>query len=138
MTMTHTFNSPCLEAFEQLLAQPDPKDLPRRAHILRCEGEPNRRSTRLLPMVMGWLQRRFLEIDGEEAPPSATLTWTRHGPAAAPSLRVAAADRHRAIGYRQKRCHEMARAIPTAAAPARPPTSAAWTAPRKGLAPVKS
>src|SRR5712692_6499648 len=106
MTM-HTFNSPCLAAFEQLLAQPDPEDLPRRAHILRCEGEPNRRSTRLLPIVMGWLQRRFLEIDGEEALPSATLTWTRHGPATTPSVRGAAADRHRAIGYRYKGCQEM-------------------------------
>jgi hypothetical protein len=60
------FNPVSLEAFEQLLARPDPKDLPRRAHVLRWAGEPNRRSTRLLPIVMGWLQQRFLEADIQE------------------------------------------------------------------------
>lgn len=67
MTMMATYNNPAyLAAFERLLARPDPKDLPRRAHALRWEGEPNRRSTRLVPIVMGWLQRRFLEVDIEE------------------------------------------------------------------------
>ena len=125
--MTHTFNSPCLAAFEQLLAQPDPKDLPRRAHILRCEGEPNRRSTRLFPLMTAWLQRRVLEIDGEEALPSATRVWARPASATAPRLRLAAVDRHRAIGYRQKGGHEMARAMPNGAAAARPPTKDIWT-----------
>lgn len=64
--MLHTFDPLSLEAFERLLARPDPRDLPRRAHALRCEGEANRRSTRLPPILMGWLQRRLLETDAEE------------------------------------------------------------------------
>jgi hypothetical protein len=64
--MIQTFDPVCLDAFARLLAQPDAKDLPRRAHVLRCEGDPNRRATRLHPILMAWLQRRFLEIDVEE------------------------------------------------------------------------
>lgn len=52
-----------LDAFERLLAAPDPHDLPRRANVLRWEGDPDRRSTRLLPIVMSWLQQRLLDID---------------------------------------------------------------------------
>ena len=55
-----------LEAFVQLLGQPDPTDLPHRGNILRCEGEPERRSTRLPEIVTAWLQRRHLNIDVEE------------------------------------------------------------------------
>ena len=57
------------------MAWPDPKDLPRRAHALRWEGEPDRRSTRLLPIVMAWLQQRFLEIDVEGPLAPATPAW---------------------------------------------------------------
>ncbi|MSO48433.1 MAG: hypothetical protein EXQ49_00795 [Acidobacteria bacterium] len=53
-------------AFVQLLAQPDPADLPRRGRVMRCEGDPNRRTTRLPAILMGWLQRRYLEVDPEE------------------------------------------------------------------------
>ncbi|HQX81936.1 MAG TPA: hypothetical protein PKW63_09275 [Vicinamibacterales bacterium] len=55
------------DAFVQLLSLPDPADLPRRGRILRCEGDPDRRTTRLPAILMGWLQRRYLEIDLEEA-----------------------------------------------------------------------
>jgi hypothetical protein len=84
----HAFNPVSLEAFEQLLAQPDPRDLPRRAHVLRWEGEPNRRSTRLLPIVMGWLQQRFLEIDVEEPLAPATRMWKRRARVTTPGLRL--------------------------------------------------
>ena len=51
------------DAFVRLMARPDPRDLPRRAHVHRCEGDPDRRATRLPPILMGWLQRRYLEND---------------------------------------------------------------------------
>lgn len=59
------------DAFVRLLARPDPWDLPRRAHVHRCEGDPDRRATRLPGILMRWLQRRYLEQDIEEplAPP---------------------------------------------------------------------
>jgi hypothetical protein len=46
--------------------QPDPTDLPRRSHVYRCLGDPNRRTTRFPEILMGWLQRRYLDIDVEE------------------------------------------------------------------------
>ena len=63
------------DAFVRLMARPDPKDLPRRAHVHRCEGDPNRRATRFPAILMGWLQRRYLEKDIEEplAPPIRAL-----------------------------------------------------------------
>ena len=66
-----------LEAFAQLLARPDPRDLPRRAHVRRFEGDPNRRATRLPGILMAWLQRRHLAIDNEEPLAPATRTWPR-------------------------------------------------------------
>lgn len=86
--MMATFDPACLAAFERLLARPDPKDLPRRAHALRWEGEPNRRSTRLVPIVMGWLQRRFLEIDIEEPLAPAIRTWKRRARVTTPGPRL--------------------------------------------------
>lgn len=77
LRVMHAFNPECLEALERLLARPDPEDLPRRAHVLRWEGEPNRRSTRLLPIVMGWLQQRFLEIDIDEPQAPVVQRWRR-------------------------------------------------------------
>ena len=35
----------CFKAFERLLAQPDPPEMPRRAHVYSCDGEPERRPT---------------------------------------------------------------------------------------------
>jgi hypothetical protein len=52
------FDPACFDAFSRLLARPDPGDLPRRALVLRCEGDPNRRATRLPSILMGWLQQR--------------------------------------------------------------------------------
>jgi len=86
--MMQTFDPVCLDAFVTLLGKPDPQDLPRRAHVLRYEGEPNRRATRLQPILMGWLQRHFLEVDVEEAPASARRTWKRRGRSVHPGLRV--------------------------------------------------
>jgi hypothetical protein len=62
--MTQTYDPVSVDAFARLLAQPDPDDLPRRGNVLRCEGEPDRRVTRLPRILMAWLQRRLLEEDG--------------------------------------------------------------------------
>jgi hypothetical protein len=56
-----------LEAVVQLMKEPDPADLPRRGHVYRYAGEPDRRSTRLPGIQMAWLQRRYLALDGEDA-----------------------------------------------------------------------
>jgi hypothetical protein len=86
--MMQTIDPVYLDAFAQLLARPDPRDLPRRAHVYRFEGDPNRRATRLPGILMGWLQRRHLEVDIEEPLASATRALKRHGRAANPGLRV--------------------------------------------------
>ena len=86
--MMQTFDPACLDAFDRLLARPDPNDMPRRAHVLRCEGDPNRRRTRLPSILMGWLQRRYLESDLEEPLASATRLWRRRGHAMNPGLRL--------------------------------------------------
>ena len=64
--MLQEFDPKCLAAFSRLLARPDPRDLPPRTHVARCEGDPNRRATRLPIIHMGWLQRRHLDVDSEE------------------------------------------------------------------------
>ena len=94
-----TFNPVRFEAMARLLDQPDPMDLPRRSHVYRCLGDPNRRTTRFPEILMGWLQRRYLEIDVEEPLASASRTWQyrrskryqgleRRGQPANPGLRV--------------------------------------------------
>ena len=72
------FDPVCFEAFAELLARPDPGDLPRRANVCRCEGDPNRRATRFPGILMGWLQRRYLEVDVEERLAPATRMVKRH------------------------------------------------------------
>jgi hypothetical protein len=90
----NTFDPVCFDAFAQLLAQPDPTDLPRRAHIYRCHGDPNRRVTRLPGILMAWLQRRHLAIDIDEplAPAMRTSiyqdSWIRPPRRVNPGLRV--------------------------------------------------
>ncbi len=64
--MLQPLDSACLDAFVKLLAEPDPADLPRRAHVFRCDGDPNRRTTRLQPIHMAWLQRRLLDREESE------------------------------------------------------------------------
>ncbi len=86
--MIQTFDPVCFDAFARLLAQPDPRDLPRRAHVLRCEGDPDRRATRLPGILMAWLQRRHFAVDADEPIAPATLTWTRRGRRTNPGLRV--------------------------------------------------
>jgi hypothetical protein len=65
-TLMHTFDPVRFEAFASLLDRPDPTGLPRRAHVLRLEGDPDRRVTRFPAIMMGWLQRRHLEVDLDE------------------------------------------------------------------------
>ena len=64
--MKPTLDPVCIDAFTRLLARPDPMDLPRRCHVYRYEGDPERRTTRLPGILMGWLQRRHLAVDFEE------------------------------------------------------------------------
>ena len=86
--MTRTFNPACFDAFVRLLARPDPRDLPRRAHVYRWQGEANRRETRLPGILMGWLQRRHLAADIEGPLVSAAQTFKRRGRLANPGMRV--------------------------------------------------
>jgi hypothetical protein len=96
--VTQTFDPVCLEALGRLLAQPDPADLLRRAHALRWDGDPDRRFTRLPPILMSWLQWRHLENDIEEpVATAATRTWKRRAVKPAPSVL-------RAFSIAQERC----------------------------------
>jgi hypothetical protein len=58
-----SFASTSFDAYRRLLAQPDPADLPRRAHVCRYEGDPNRRDARLPGIVTARRQRRNLELE---------------------------------------------------------------------------
>jgi hypothetical protein len=81
------FDPACLAAFERLLAQPDPPEMPRRAHARPYGGDPERRTTRLPVILMSWLQRRHLEVDREEVPLHARRAPQRQRaqPASAPA-----------------------------------------------------
>ena len=72
--MMRTFNPVRFEAMAELLARPDPNDLPRRSHVYRYVGDPHRRTTRFPEILMGWLQRHYLEVDVEETPAPASRT----------------------------------------------------------------
>ena len=77
--MTQTFDPVRFDAFTRLLATPDPRELPRRGYVIRCQGEPERRGTRLPGIIMAWMQRRHLEIDIEEtSAPLARCAPRRH------------------------------------------------------------
>ena len=65
--MMEQFDTERYAAYEQLLTKPDPPDLPRRAHVLHCAGEPERRFTRLPPIQAVWLQQWCIETSGEDA-----------------------------------------------------------------------
>jgi hypothetical protein len=86
--MMQAFDPESFDAFARLLALPDPKDLPRRAHVFVCEGDPDRRETRLPGILMGWLQRRHLEVDVEEPLAAPQRTWRRRVRQPNPGLRV--------------------------------------------------
>jgi len=75
--MFQTFYPGRVDAFARLLASPHPADLPRGGHVHRYDGDSNRRTTRLPAIIMGWLQYRHLEIDGEEPLDSPVRTYVR-------------------------------------------------------------
>lgn len=75
--MTQTFDPERLEAFEQILARPLPLNLPPGGQILCWDGDPDRRTTRLPGILMGWLQRRHLETDAEEPLTARARTFRR-------------------------------------------------------------
>ena len=66
--MMHTADPERIDAFARLLAEPDPRDLGRRGHVLRYAGDPDRRATRLPKILRGWMQR---QMDDAEAAYSA-------------------------------------------------------------------
>ncbi|HEY6211825.1 MAG TPA: hypothetical protein VIW45_06040 [Vicinamibacterales bacterium] len=76
--MMQTYDPVFLDAFTELMARPDPADLPRRAHVRHYDGDPNRRLTRLPAIMMAWTQYRHLETDVEE-PLAPTRTWSGQG-----------------------------------------------------------
>jgi hypothetical protein len=86
--MRQAQNPEYVDAFVRLLAQPDPRDLPRRSHVYRCAGDPDRRSTRLPGILRGWLQRRHLSVDIEGPPAAAIRALKRPAYPANPRLRV--------------------------------------------------
>ena len=86
--MTQAFDPVRFDAFARLLARPDPSDLPRRAHVYRYEGDPDRRSTCTPGILMAWLQRRHSEGDVDEPLASATRMLERRRRPANPGLRV--------------------------------------------------
>jgi hypothetical protein len=104
--MRQAFDRVFLDALARFLALPDPKDLPRRGHVIRCTGDPNRRATRLPAILMAWLQRRCLEIDGEEplAPAYTTrAAQRRRNPSGMRLLRpTGTRDELRAFGERRR------------------------------------
>ncbi len=75
--MFQTFDQMRADAFTRLLASPQPADLPSGGHVHRCDGDSNRRTTRLPGIIMGWLQYRHLEIDGEQPLDSRVRTYAR-------------------------------------------------------------
>jgi hypothetical protein len=77
--MMHTFDQASFDAFARLMSRPDPADLPRRAHVYRYDGDPNRRATRFPGILMGWLQRRHLAIDPPEPIAAATRASNARG-----------------------------------------------------------
>jgi hypothetical protein len=77
MAMMQAFDPVTFNAFARLLTRSDPADLPRRAHVYNCDGDPNRRVTRLPGILMAWLQHRHLEHDIEEPLAPATRLWNR-------------------------------------------------------------
>jgi hypothetical protein len=83
--MIQTFDPGRLEAFEQILARPLPANLPPGGQIHRWDGDPDRRTTRLPGILMGWLQRRHLEVDAEEPLTGRARTFRRPRRAVRPS-----------------------------------------------------
>jgi len=64
--MMHVFDPARLLVFEQIMTRPLPFDLPRGGQAHRCDGDPDRRTTRLPGLIMAWLQHRHLDVDAEE------------------------------------------------------------------------
>jgi len=75
--MFQTFDPWRVDAFAKLLASPQPADLPRGAQVHRWDGDPDRRTTRLPAIIMGWLQHRHLANDAEEPLNSRVRTYAR-------------------------------------------------------------
>jgi hypothetical protein len=75
--MMQTFDPARLSVFEQILARPLPRNLALGGQIHRWDGDPDRRTTRLPGILMGWLQRRHLETDADEPLTAMARTYRR-------------------------------------------------------------
>lgn len=52
-----------LARLDALLHAPDPPDLPRRAHAVTQCGDPTRRHSVMLPLLVRWLQTRYVMVE---------------------------------------------------------------------------
>ena len=57
-----------LQRLTEVLAQPDPPDLRGRGVRWTHPGDPQRRQTVQLPLLIRWAQHRCLQVDPEPAP----------------------------------------------------------------------
>lgn len=52
-----------LARLDALLHAPDPPDLPPRAHAITCPGDIERRQSVMLPLLVRWLQTRYVMVE---------------------------------------------------------------------------
>jgi hypothetical protein len=67
--ISHRLDQGDLLRLADVLAQPDPPELPRRGARPTHAGEPTRRQTVLLPLLIRWAQHRCLSPEPELAVP---------------------------------------------------------------------
>lgn len=75
--MFQTYDPVRVDAYEKLLASPQPADLPRGGQVHRWDGDPDRRVSRLPAIMMAWLQRRHLDTDVGEPLTTRVRTFRR-------------------------------------------------------------
>jgi hypothetical protein len=54
-------------ALDDFLRQPDPPELPARAHRVTCEGRPDRLATLVIPLVVSSLQWQAIAQESGES-----------------------------------------------------------------------
>lgn len=75
--MFQTYDPVRINAYEKLLASPQPAGLPRGGQVHRWAGDPDRRVSRLPAIMMAWLQRRHLDTDVGEPLTARVRTFRR-------------------------------------------------------------
>lgn len=69
-------------ALDTLLAQPDPPELPPRRHRVVCAGRDDRMETLVVPLVVAYMVRRYVETHVEDLPrvqPRSEGRWRSSG-----------------------------------------------------------